>query len=750
MTRSYSIILLCIILVGTSDLYSKEYYVAPNGDDSGSGSLEQPFKTIQHAVKQLKAGDTCYLRGGRYHEAVHISNLKGLENKQITILPFNNEHVILDGTKEIKSVWNSHKGHIVKTRLNDEIWQLFVGNESMISARWPNAQWKDGAMFDQEKTWAHQSDQSQYGKMVNDHDFRDLAQADVDFTNALVMLNIGAWNTFATRVTSHKKGSNTFTYEKNLWDRLAQDVYWEMRKETGWYFFEGSLNMLDTATEWVYQADSKELYIWPSDNESPENLDIRGKTLTYALHFENSEYLKISGLHFFGSTFHIESANHVSIEDCDFKYPSYSKRMLGVTEEPEVTTIDGIENTLRNCTFAYTDGTGLKIRGERNLIENCYFHEINYSCVGDAVTVDGGEGVETIFRRNTIHTGGASVGYRSGPANLIEYNNIFDIGYLQSDGALIQVSGSAQPGTVIRYNWLHESAQASRFDDDPKYGVRFDGSFIGYLAGARDFPHGGTIHHNVVWDTRSMYVKGDSQLVYHNLSFDNLRNDIAIRSAVGNPVPKDPLKGFNYQGWGPGIDHPGENDNSITRNNLAGQISSNLRSPSNGLPGKHSNNWTGDVRSQLRDPDNLDFRLSTESRLNDAGYYIDGITGKTGNVLPDIGPYETNNGHYWIPGRQSQQASNPIPPNVAISIDIDADLMWLEGYKADSHEVYFGNSYKAVNEASPVSNEYQGVLDSNILEMDQLNFCETYFWRVDVIQGTKKIKGKIWRFTVEE
>lgn len=737
------------ILLSTGALFGKAYYVAPDGDDANPGSLEQPFATIQHAATLLKAGDICCLRGGRYHEAAQITGLNGRQGQPITIQPYKDEKVILDGSVRITTEWSRHKGQIFKTRLDQDIWQLFVDDETMISARWPNASWKDGSIWDQEKTWAHQSGESTYGHMVNDPAFQDLAGTEVDFTNAMVLLNIGAWNTFATKVKSHEKGSGSFTYPMDLWDRLESEDYWEFTKLHSWYFFEGTLAMLDTAGEWVYQPDSNLLYFWPPGNNFPGNLDIRGKTLSYALQIRNSSHVTVKGLDFFAATFRIENSHHVTVEDGDFKHPSYSKRMLGITAKPDVTLVDGSENTIRNCAFAYADGAGIKIQGIKNLIENCYFHDINYSCIGDSGTIDGREGVETIFRRNTIHAGGASVGFRSGPRNIIEYNDIYDIGHLQSDGALIQLSPTFQPGTIIRYNWLHESAQASRFID-PKYGIRFDGSYIGYLAGARDLPHGGTIHHNVVWDTRSLYVKGDSHAVYHNLSFDNLRNDLVIRSGTGRPVPKDPLKGFIYQGWGPGLDHPDENDKSIIRNNLAGRISSNLSSPTIGLPGKHSNNWAGDVRIHLRDPDHLDFRLAPGSRLIDAGFYIDGITEDPVGKAPDIGPYETGAEHYWIPGRKSQHASAPIPPHGATAVKKDADLMWLEGYRALGHEVYFGKSRKAVAEANPNSTEYQGIVKSNILNLDPLDYGETYFWRVDVLLESEKVKGAVWRFTVEE
>lgn len=199
------------ILLSTGALFGKAYYVAPDGDDANPGSLEQPFATIQHAATLLKAGDICCLRGGRYHEAAQITGLNGRQGQPITIQPYKDEKVMLDGSVRITTEWSRYNGQIFKTRLDQDIWQLFVDDETMISARWPNARWKDGSIWDQEKTWAHQSGESTYGHMVNDPAFQDLAGAEVDFTHAMVLLNIGAWNTFATKVKSHEKGSGSLT-----------------------------------------------------------------------------------------------------------------------------------------------------------------------------------------------------------------------------------------------------------------------------------------------------------------------------------------------------------------------------------------------------------------------------------------------------------------------------------------------------------------------------------------------------------
>ncbi|HQF48658.1 MAG TPA: right-handed parallel beta-helix repeat-containing protein [Flavobacterium alvei] len=46
--------------------YGKDYYVAPNGNDSNIGSKDQPVETIKRAQELASSGDTVYIRGGLY------------------------------------------------------------------------------------------------------------------------------------------------------------------------------------------------------------------------------------------------------------------------------------------------------------------------------------------------------------------------------------------------------------------------------------------------------------------------------------------------------------------------------------------------------------------------------------------------------------------------------------------------------------------------------------------------------------
>jgi hypothetical protein len=83
------------------------YYVSVNdpraGDDSSHGSLEQPWRSLEYAVQQLKPGDTLLLRAGTYtNNKISLSaQQSGQAETPITVAAYPNEKVIIDNGNTI-------------------------------------------------------------------------------------------------------------------------------------------------------------------------------------------------------------------------------------------------------------------------------------------------------------------------------------------------------------------------------------------------------------------------------------------------------------------------------------------------------------------------------------------------------------------------------------------------------------------------------------------------------------------------
>jgi len=100
-------------------------------------------------------------------------------------------------------------------------------------------------------------------------------------------------------------------------------------------------------------------------------------------------------------------------------------------------------------------------------------------------------------------------------------------------------------------------------------------------------------------------------------------------------------------------------------------------------------------------------------------------------------------------------AWGPKPADGALYLDTWADVSWKPGPKAVSHDVYFGDNFDDVNEASRTNP--QGVLVSQNQEDTTydppglLEFAKSYYWRVDEFNDAEPNspwKGNTWSFTV--
>lgn len=717
--------ILLVFILSCSQAFASDYYVATNGKDSNKGTIEKPLRTINKAASKMRGGDTCFIRVGVYHEEVKINSVNGSASRPLVFKAYNNEIVVLDGSIALDLKWSVHKGNIYKAKLKTPVWQLFVDDLGMTSARWPNGNWIDGSVWDKKKSMAWpEKKKGTYGHHFN----KELSAIDGSLKGAIIIVNSGSFKTFKSNVIEHTKGADNFKYDTK---RKGIKVHFSSngKIERHGYFLEGKLSLLDEENEWFYDVKSKEIYLWAPKGKNPKDFKIKGKVQSYAFDIAQSSYVSLQGLDFFGTTFKANESNHITVEDCNFMYPSYSKRMLGDLSLTDVTSMQCRKkdtktfNTIRNCKFEYMDGPVLDMNGWNNIVENNYMHTIDFSCTyKGGYTLNMSQATQLLFRRNTVHTSGASEMYKAGVRNTIEFNDLSRSGFMQNDGSLVQVSVAAQDKSQTHYNWVHNSV---------KQGLRFDNK------NTPNAPWGenGNMHHNVAWNTDRIYFKGDKHFIYNNVSFGSAKNDLIISSNA---------------------DIQGHNHTTITRNNLTNKFSGNRTKPGKDypVPGIVDHNWAGnfkgaDIRSQLRDPDNLDFRPKKESELVDTGALIKGKNIPYLGKAPDIGAYEYGDENYWIPGFQDKIASVAIPKNKTVTAKQDADLMWLSAYKSEANDVYFGADAAKVSKATKKSAEFKGTQKNNIFHPGKLESGKTYFWRIDSVVEKATVKGELFEFTVK-
>ncbi|MDF7826524.1 Ig-like domain-containing protein [Pontiellaceae bacterium B12227] len=719
-----------------------DYYVETTGSDTNSGSLLEPFATIQHAVGVLAPGDTCYIRGGTYREVIDLSGVAGSSNSPITLAAYQDETVTMDGTVAITNNWALDAGNVYKTTVAEDVTQLFVDGRMMTLARYPNA-----PVFS-DACWSKGSARIEWDAGLSSNGYlvdEELAGLDYSLNGCIAILNCGNHHTAARVVENHVAGSNTFTY-------AAVQRY----KTTDEYFFEGGSNnaervLLDSAEEWGYDESSGTLYLWADDGLNPNGRQIFGKgTNVYSLVGNADTHdVVIDGIDFFATTFYFNSSDNVTIQNCDLDYYVCSQRSLGSIQVPRTAYFEGTETdfcediTVFNCAFRYADGGGMwgnyveDMRVENNLFYNIDHAVVNLSDNEIGSTVEGHaqstmsfkETRDFIYRRNTIDTAGSAQGiilhlYDSteGRPWTVEYNFHTGCGKMEgSDTSSVYCPHEHVTESVGRYNWFIGNRRDFRWDGNNTpvvLGVRANlyrniamATFIKGIAGPGD----------------AYYLKGDYHEVYNNVGIGGAQAELAVPVALGG------------------------NAHTTTRNNAADSLTDNP------IPGTNSCNYVGQERPSsmtqlLRDTDNWDFRPSPDAiELVDQGTnvlcsvngeYIDVTAGYLG-AAPDLGAYELGASEYWIPGRQLPQASVPIPADGNTNALYDCDLMWLGGLGSGSYNIYLGMASNSL--------AFMGSQTNNIFNPGGWLNDQIYYWRIDsVLTDNSVVTGEVWSFTIND
>ena len=178
----------------------------------------------------------------------------------ITIENYDNEVVTIDGTADVTGTWSSYGSVSGAYQLayTGDITQLFVDDEPMVNARWPNAQFYDDSIFSH-STWAegdensisntsdpdYVDDRSVNGSLQIDEDVHN--PGSIDLNGSIGILNIGSFKTWTVEITGHTQNAGSddvITYNTG-------DIG-TYKDKHHYYFFEGKLDLLDTNNEWFH------------------------------------------------------------------------------------------------------------------------------------------------------------------------------------------------------------------------------------------------------------------------------------------------------------------------------------------------------------------------------------------------------------------------------------------------------------------------------------------------------------------
>ena len=136
------------LIVTTMPLKAQSvYYVSPQGEETGDGTIRHPYTRIEEAVKTARNSSdkeiTIYLRGGTYYleEPLTLTPADCKDGRSLRICSYPGEKAVISGGKALDGLkWEPYKRGIMKTRvaMTGSIDLLLVEGEFRPMARYPN------------------------------------------------------------------------------------------------------------------------------------------------------------------------------------------------------------------------------------------------------------------------------------------------------------------------------------------------------------------------------------------------------------------------------------------------------------------------------------------------------------------------------------------------------------------------------------------------------------------------------------
>jgi hypothetical protein len=470
-------------------------YVATTGNDTNPGTLAQPYRTIQKCATTVASGSSCLIRAGTYYETV-------TPNSGITIAPYNGAAVTIDGSDPVTG-WTRYKGSIYRagaSMSSGDTNQVFVGQQMMTEARWPNG----NDLF--HPVWAT-AKAGTTGTRLYDSNLPN-----VNWTGAIVHFWSGSdpWDPQTGIVTSSSNGKLTFKVDGASFQNYIVPM------PGGYYYLFGVLAALDAQQEWVYNASSKTLYFWAPGSVNPNTLDVRVKQRAYAFDLSGKSNVTIKGIKLFAATIDSDSSSaNNTIDGITATYLSHYTRLFDNPGYPSSYWYDGIYdsgiiingsgNVLKNSIVSYSAGNGVTLLGTHNLVENNLIHHVDYMATyASGITIQANENT---VKYNTVYAtarSSISPGYSARSNIDISYNNLFNAMMISRDGGTIYVGQEpVETAMAIHHNWLHDvqSLYSGPGDTYPLAGVYLD-----------DDASGWKVYQNFLWNDeyQSIFLQGQS------------------------------------------------------------------------------------------------------------------------------------------------------------------------------------------------------------------------------------------------
>lgn len=293
-----------------------QFFVSPDGSDSGEGSFESPFKTIgaaRDAVRRLNgdmSGDiVVYLRGGDYRitePVVFDTRDSGTNGHKIIYTAYKDEVPVINGAQKV-SGW---------TKYNDKLWSAPLDRDTKLRNFYVNDRranmgsvrvnakggYGEYSVRAGQADWAWDSGKKSDGVSYN---ASDIPRITSNFDD-LEIINGTTWNEniVCTRDVKYENGSLVLLMQQP-YGAIAQTPGWGAGFSTGGtHTIYNSLSFVDDPGEFYFDKTAGKVYYYPRQGEDMSSADAEAPIADQLIVIKgNSTSDRVTGISFKGITF---------------------------------------------------------------------------------------------------------------------------------------------------------------------------------------------------------------------------------------------------------------------------------------------------------------------------------------------------------------------------------------------------------------------------------------------------------------
>lgn len=418
-------------------------YVATNGTDKNPGSLNQPFKTLQHAVEVASgmktANVTIALRKGVHYLDKTITVEAGsFLPSSLQITAYNAEPVTISAGKKMQLQWKPWKNGIYMANVPAGIVfeRMYADSKLQPLARYPN--------YDSTARIFHGTAEDAIAP-ARVKKWKDPVGGYVHALHAY------EWGGFHYRITGADSEGNV-EMEGGWQNNRPNKMHSKFR------FVENIFEELDSPGEWWLDRKKNILYYYPPKGMALVKTTIEVAQLKNTIELKGTEnhplrHIKVNGIHF----------AHNERSFMDTKEPLL--RSDWTIYRGGVILMDGTENCkIQDCTFEGVGGNAIMVSNynKHDTITGCHIYNTGANAVcfiGDTKAVRSPSyGYENFVPYDQLDkTSGPLTS--NFPQNCVVANNLFhDLGDIEKQATGVQIQVASE--IVVSHNSIYQTSRA--------------------------------------------------------------------------------------------------------------------------------------------------------------------------------------------------------------------------------------------------------------------------------------------------